>query len=816
MGMYDNIVLPWPEWKITARLGHGSFGSVYKIERQLVDMKEECALKIISIPQDEDEISENITNYGYDRESLSETYKTRMQDVVREYELMARLSTHPNIVGCRDIKAVPHTDGIGWDVFIRMDLLTPLMTYKNSHALSEKEVLRLGLDMCGALEACEKLNIIHRDVKPENIMVDDFGHFRLGDFGVARTMEHTTSATKAGTERYMAPEVLRHEPYGKTVDIYSLGLVLYWLLNNGRLPFVPAVGKLHPGDEERAQAERLTGEEFPAPANGGTGFFQIIKKACRFKSSERYADAESMRQDLERLKTFGGTENGSALDACSGSIQNGYTAAQDARNDSIQNDNAQNGSCVAQNIWNSVAGNGQNSASSSGKDWMDDNAETIGAWGAGAATNPGLKKEYSSQGKRQLQKQIRQNPQNQGWQMDPAAAKPPAKYVETAITLALRDYGHIYCTQHHIDDGRWISQDEDSEAEYIVEAFPAVAGINGLLTPVQTVVRINPHQKGSAPALCRNDLERVIASAEIYLKKKNLVMRETIVEVPFDYSMLEKELISAILKAHGISVRRFMTPAKAFGFYMLRYIEEGLYLFFHASGQKIEICAANESDGVCEIYSDSGLYAADGWETADIATHEQRIRQEIRRVLKETGIMAQSGQEPGTRDICLRRAYLAGGVPGRMEQLLRETLPFPVVRTADYSLQGGYLEAAKLSGRKIAENTLLLDALTQDISIGLGDNGEYRLLFPRNSTLPCGSSKMGTGLLVSTETDVRIYEGNYQNRTYDRLIRTLNLQNLREGHEIFCFADIDTKGSLHLEIKDDQQRVLFHDTIVQL
>ena len=302
MGIYDNIVLPWPEWKITARLGHGSFGSVYKIERQLVDTKEECALKIISIPQDEDEISENITNYGYDRESLSETYKTRMQDVIREYELMAQLSTHPNIVGCRDIKAVPHADGIGWDVFIRMDLLTPLMTYKNSHAFSEKEVLRLGLDMCGALEACEKLNIIHRDVKPENIMVDSAGHFRLGDFGVARTMEHTTSATQAGTERYMAPEVLRHEPYGKTVDIYSLGLVLYWLLNNGRLPFVSAEGTLHPGDEERAQAERLTGEEFPAPANGGTGFFQIIKKACRFKSSERYASAADMQQDLEWLE----------------------------------------------------------------------------------------------------------------------------------------------------------------------------------------------------------------------------------------------------------------------------------------------------------------------------------------------------------------------------------------------------------------------------------------------------------------------------------------------------------------------------------
>ena len=309
MSTYENITLPWPEWKITERLGRGGFGTVYKMERQLVDMKEVCALKVITIPPDEDEIEEEIRQSGYDRESLRETYTSRMKDVVREYEWMAQLSTHPNIVGCRDIRSVPHTDGMGWDVFIRMDLLTSLLTYRDRHAFSERDVLRLGLDLCSALAACEKINLIHRDVKPANIMVDSAGHFRLGDFGVARTLEHTTAVTKAGTETYMAPEVMRHEQCGKTVDLYSLGLVLYWLLNNGRLPFLPAQGKLHPGDEEKALARRLAGEEFPRPANGSEGFFRIIKKACRRKSSERYADAESMRSDLERMEQSGTAGN---------------------------------------------------------------------------------------------------------------------------------------------------------------------------------------------------------------------------------------------------------------------------------------------------------------------------------------------------------------------------------------------------------------------------------------------------------------------------------------------------------------------------
>ena len=309
MSAYENITLPWPEWKITEQLGRGGFGTVYKMERQLVDMKEVRALKVITIPQDADEISGKINYYGYDRESLHETYTGRMQDVVREYERMAQLGTNPNIVGCHDVKAVPHADGMGWDVFISMDLLTPLLIYKNRHPFSERDVLRLGLDLCSALTACEKINLIHRDVKPANIMVDSAGHFRLGDFGVARTLEHTTAVTQAGTKPYMAPEVMRHEQCGKTVDLYSLGLVLYWLLNNGRLPFLPAQGKLHPGDEEKALARRLAGEEFPPPANGSEGFFRIIKKACRRRPSERYADAESMRSDLERMEQSGTAGN---------------------------------------------------------------------------------------------------------------------------------------------------------------------------------------------------------------------------------------------------------------------------------------------------------------------------------------------------------------------------------------------------------------------------------------------------------------------------------------------------------------------------
>ena len=80
--------------------------------------------------------------------------------------------------------------------------------------LTEKEVIKLGMDLSKALEYCRKLKIIHRDIKPENIFVSRFGDFKLGDFGIARELERTMSGfSKKGTYSYMAPEMYKGEKY---------------------------------------------------------------------------------------------------------------------------------------------------------------------------------------------------------------------------------------------------------------------------------------------------------------------------------------------------------------------------------------------------------------------------------------------------------------------------------------------------------------------------------------------------------------------------------------------------------------------------
>ena len=184
-----------------------------------------------------------------------------------------------------------------------MEMLTPFVEYLGSHKLSRNDVLNLGISVCKALELCKKQNIIHRDIKPANIFVSPNGDYKLGDFGIARIISKTTGAsTKVGTNDYMAPEVYRGEIYGETVDIYSLGLVLYRLLNNNRMPFLPpAPAPITHSQREEAVSKRMQGIEFPAPINAEEEIVNVIKKATAYKPEDRYQNPTDMREELESI-----------------------------------------------------------------------------------------------------------------------------------------------------------------------------------------------------------------------------------------------------------------------------------------------------------------------------------------------------------------------------------------------------------------------------------------------------------------------------------------------------------------------------------
>ena len=317
------------EWSIVREIGEGSFGKVFEIERRDFGYTYKAALKAITIPQSQSEVKSVLAD-GMDEQSATSYFRGFVEEMVAEFVLMSKLKGHSNIVSYEDHRVVEHTEGIGWDILIRMELLTPLLDHVSKNPLSRGDVIKLGIDICKALEVCRKNNIIHRDIKPENIFYSDIGDFKLGDFGIAKTVEKTTGGlSKKGTYTYMAPEVYKGEAYGASVDIYSLGIVLYRFMNNNRAPFLPPYPTpIKYADRESAMNRRMDGETIPAPANADEALSRVILKACAYKPEERYRSAADMRRDLEAL--LGEDEQQPDLDKTVGVFSGKGTAKVDA------------------------------------------------------------------------------------------------------------------------------------------------------------------------------------------------------------------------------------------------------------------------------------------------------------------------------------------------------------------------------------------------------------------------------------------------------------------------------------------------------
>ena len=290
----------WPGWQAVRVIGKGSFGTVFEIRKTEFDKTYAEALKVISIPVDDSEVSAAYSE-GLDEASVTTYFRSVVERISREFALMSELKGFTNIVSYQDHMVVPHKvpNNFGWDILIRMELLTSLPDYCKDHTLSEEDVIRIGIDICKALEVCDDKKIMHRDIKPENIFVNSHGDYKLGDFGVARTLDSDrTTGTMAGTGPYMAPEIYHGKAYGKTADLYSLAMVLYRFLNNNRIPFL-SEGSFVAGDKAQAVEKRMRGEPVPPPKNGSDLLRETVLQALSFDPEYRFQSAGAFRKALE-------------------------------------------------------------------------------------------------------------------------------------------------------------------------------------------------------------------------------------------------------------------------------------------------------------------------------------------------------------------------------------------------------------------------------------------------------------------------------------------------------------------------------------
>ena len=350
-------VSAWPEWKIVEKIGEGSFGKVYKAQRTERGKSFYSAIKIINIPGSQSELNSVRSETG-DEQSTRKYFQNLVEECIQEISTMEYFRGNSYIVSVEDFKVMEYLDAIGWEISIRMEYLTSFIDYCAEKQLTEKEVVRLGMDLSRALEYCRKLKIIHRDIKPENIFVSRFGDFKLGDFGIARELERTMSGfSKKGTYSYMAPEMYKGEKYDSRVDIYSLGIVLYKLMNHNRLPFMSLEKQfITYRDKENALNKRIAGEQMSAPADAGALFAQIILKACAYDPAERYQTPEEFYRALDELMNGRrvGQQRTAVRSEGSRTQQTGRLQTQQVRNMAEQKRTAQGTAAVKTDVSRSV------------------------------------------------------------------------------------------------------------------------------------------------------------------------------------------------------------------------------------------------------------------------------------------------------------------------------------------------------------------------------------------------------------------------------------------------------------------------------
>ncbi|MDE7425295.1 MAG: serine/threonine protein kinase, partial [Lachnospiraceae bacterium] len=290
----------WNHWYVEELLGEGSFGSVYRIKREDFKEVQYAALKVIGVPQTEQQVRQCFAE-GLGEEEVWQYFENMVEEVYQEVTLMAQLKGKSNIVSYEDHEIRRRTEGIGYDIFIRMELLTSLEEYLSQKSMTGEEVIKMGKDLCQALCVCGRHNIIHRDIKPANIFISRDGDFKLGDFGIARRMQECPKDLSIkGSYTYMAPEVYLGSTYDKRVDIYSLGIVLYTYLNHKNIPFIQE----HITYENKTQAikRRLGGEKIPKLSGVPLLLADAIEKAVAYLPEERFLSPEEFLLALEKAE----------------------------------------------------------------------------------------------------------------------------------------------------------------------------------------------------------------------------------------------------------------------------------------------------------------------------------------------------------------------------------------------------------------------------------------------------------------------------------------------------------------------------------
>ncbi|MFA5866828.1 MAG: Stk1 family PASTA domain-containing Ser/Thr kinase [Actinomycetota bacterium] len=260
-------------YRIIEKVGGGGMADVYRAEDQVLGRT--VALKIL-----------------HKQFASDEGFLERFR---REARAAAKL-THPNIVSIYD---VGEEGGVHFIVMEYVHGMTLKKLIQKDAPLSTEKVVHIGMQIAKAMEFAHEHEIIHRDIKPQNVIITDNGEIKVTDFGIARagaTSTMTRTGAVMGTAHYISPEQAQGSIVGPTTDVYSLGVVMYEMAT-GELPFrgenPVSVALKHINDTPIPP--RSVFGDLPASLEA------VIIKCMAKNPNERYRSAEAVRDDLKRV-----------------------------------------------------------------------------------------------------------------------------------------------------------------------------------------------------------------------------------------------------------------------------------------------------------------------------------------------------------------------------------------------------------------------------------------------------------------------------------------------------------------------------------
>ena len=257
----------------------------------------EFVLKHISVPASDEQVEALLLTGAYASEEEADAYyRKEAEGLVKEAEARKKLLDCPYILPFLGVQ-MEKKEGVGYDVYAVLPKRNSLESYLDENAVSHLRGINMGIDLCVALSALREEGFVHGNLKPGNVFFSDTGRFLLGDFGLISTedMQYAVLPEQYRSS-YSAPELSGFlGGMNPTIDLYSLGMILYRIYNGNHAPFEDE--KTSP---KAADAKRVAGEELPAPLYADYELAEIIRKACAFDPAKRYQAPEEMRIDLEQ------------------------------------------------------------------------------------------------------------------------------------------------------------------------------------------------------------------------------------------------------------------------------------------------------------------------------------------------------------------------------------------------------------------------------------------------------------------------------------------------------------------------------------